>query len=197
VNPDQKFWWNWWVGLGTAVGTVGAVVVALWQAFRRPKPRLKLRLLRGEGEKTYLNSGESARYYHLHVWNERRSCPADEVQVYVSRVEEPESNPKRPWEGNVPLRWRDQESVQPFPRIGSARDCDLCMIETRSGLHLMPLFLPNSLSAHHPGKCALVLFVQARSNQADSKVMRVEILWDGVWSDDDTEMLGHMRISCD
>ena len=141
MNPDQQFWCNWWVSLASAVGTVSAVAVALFLAVRRPKPRLNLKLLRFEGEKTQLNSGEAVRYYHLHVWNNRRFWPAEEVQVYLTRMEEPESN-RGPWQGDVPFRWLDQEFVPHSLRIGSPRDCDLCMVGRESGLRLMPLFTP-------------------------------------------------------
>lgn len=178
MNSDQQFWWNWWVSVASALGTASAVVVALFLALRRPKPRLKLALLRPEGEKTQLNSGEPVRYYHLHVWNERREYPAEEVQVYLTRLED-SASPRGPWLGDVPFRWRDQESVPLTLRIGSGRDCDLCMVGPKSGLRLLPLFTPNSLDAHRVGHCLLKLLVQARSSHADSKVMLVKIVWDG------------------
>ena len=33
--PDMsaaQFWWNWWVSLAVAIGTIGAVLVALFSA---------------------------------------------------------------------------------------------------------------------------------------------------------------------
>jgi hypothetical protein len=194
MTPDQQFWWNWVVSVATAVGTISAVVVALFLALRRPKPSLNLKLLRPEGERTHLNSGELVRYYHLHVWNERRSCPADEVQVFLRRMEEPTSA-NEPWQGDVPFRWRDQESIPKTLRIGTGRDCDLCIVGRDSGLRLMPLFTPNSLKAHRLGACVLVLFVQARSNQVDSELQRIQISWDGMWDDEDEKMRKHLVIT--
>lgn len=95
MNSDQQFWWNWGVNLAVAVGTLGAVVVALFGEYLRPKPRLKLKLLRKEGEKTLLTRIESGEYaddvgyYHLRISNERRWCPAENTQVYLTRLEEP------------------------------------------------------------------------------------------------------------
>jgi hypothetical protein len=44
----REFWWNWFVQLAIAIGTIGAVIVALFgnrfRAFLLP-PRLKLSLL--------------------------------------------------------------------------------------------------------------------------------------------------------
>jgi|ERR1700722_6809251 len=87
---NQEFWWNWWIQFAVAMGTIGAVVTALWAAMRQPdRPLLKLKILRDEGERTFLNSGEDVRNYHLKVWNEHRSTSlATRVQVYLTPLEE-------------------------------------------------------------------------------------------------------------
>jgi len=196
MDATHQFWWNWWIQLAVAIGTIGAVILALFVSLRKPKPQLKLKVLRAEGEPTRLNSGEDVRFYHLHVWNERRSIAATEVQVYLSRLDESGANGKlqKVWQGNVPLRWRDQEFVPTLQKIGSAKDCDLCQIGRQSGLSLMPLFVPNSLNSCRQGKCKLILFLQARSNEADSEVIRIAISWDGIWEDTDNAMKQHFAI---
>jgi hypothetical protein len=190
----QEFWLNWLVQLAVAVGTIGASITALYLAFRQSEqPRLKLKVLRREGERTRTNSGEDIRFYHLQVWNERRSSSATRVQVHLLRLEEPgpDGNLQTTWLGDLPFRWRDQEFVPRFQKIGSSKDCDLCSVGRQSGLTLMPLFLPNSLNARRQGRCRLVLSFQARSNQADSEIIRISIAWDGIWEDGDTEMGRH------
>lgn len=50
-----QFWWNWWVSLTVAAGTIGAVIVALFgQAFRAKffPAKLKLDLVSADGELT-------------------------------------------------------------------------------------------------------------------------------------------------
>src|ERR1700722_8419018 len=113
---NQEFWWNWWIQFGVAAGTFGAVITALWAAMRKPdRPLLKLEVLRKEGERTVLNSGEDVRYYHLKVWNGNRSTSiAIRVQVYLTLLEETDEFNKEDrvvWRGNIPLRWRDKEFV--------------------------------------------------------------------------------------
>ena len=198
---NQEFWWNWWVQVAVAVGTIGAVVTALWAALRQPyRPLLKLKILREDGERAFLESGEDARYYHIKVWNENRSTSlASRVQVYFTLLEEtdkPNGNLREVWQGNLPLRWRDQEYVPRFQKIGSAKDADLCMIRKQGGLSLLPLFMPYNLLpyAHRKGACRLVLSLQARSNQADSEPLRIQICWDGIWADGDTEMKEHLQV---
>jgi hypothetical protein len=102
MDPTQQFWWNWGVSFCGAVATVGVVLVALFGEFFRSKlfsPVLQLQLLRAEGEKGKIfypsqdgTSGrfEDARYYHVQVSNKRRRLsPAQNVQVFLTRVEEP------------------------------------------------------------------------------------------------------------
>jgi hypothetical protein len=207
VDQDQQFWWNWWVNFAVAAGTFLAVFVALfgeWVRARVFPPRFRLGLVRKEGERTQLTalvSGVSTfiddvRYYHLRVSNRRRWSPATDVQVCLTRIEEPgrDGHTQVTWVGNVPIRWRDQELVPLLRTLGSAADCDLCRVEKSKGLFLMPLILPNNLIAHRSGKCHLVVHLQARSNQADSEVVRIGINWDGRWENGDKEMQQHLQI---
>jgi hypothetical protein len=55
VNPDQQFWWNWWINLAVAVATFLAAMVALFGRQFRTRvfpPQLKMKLLEEYGEKT-------------------------------------------------------------------------------------------------------------------------------------------------
>ena len=205
MTPEQQFWWNWVVNLGVAVGTLLTVGVALFGEQLRAKvfpPRLKLKLLRKEGEKTQLRSNlgvvvDDVRYFHLQVWNERRWSPAEQVQVYLTRLAEPGPSDELQvtWVGNVPLRWRDQEVVPLLQTVGAAKDCDFCMVQKKEGtLSLMPLLVPNNLNARRQGKCRFVAWLQVRSNQADSEVIRIQVAWDGLWEDGDTEMKRHLVV---
>ena len=116
-------------GLGGAVFT--------WytnRPFRRP-PVLQLRLLREEGEKGKIKhpdgSFEDARYYHVRVSNTRRRwSPATDAQVVLIRMEEPGPDGafQVTWVGDVPMRWRNQESSPLTRTIGHEADCDLCCV---------------------------------------------------------------------
>ena len=94
TQSQSLFWWNWWPQLAVAVGTIGAVLVALFgQAFRAKffPPKLSLRLENTSGE-AIQESAWKARYYHLRVSNSRRWSPAHEVRVVLLREEEPGPN---------------------------------------------------------------------------------------------------------
>lgn len=162
---------------------------------------LRLRLVRNEGERGRINRGdetfENARYYHLGVSNSRPSSPTNDVQVILIRIEEagPDGTFQVAWVGEVPMRWRNQESSPLTRTIGPEANCDLCCVGERRWLSLMPLITPFSMSATKNARCRIALLLQARSTQADSNVFRAEISWDGVWEDGDAEIQSHLQIN--
>jgi hypothetical protein len=165
-------------------------------------------LLRDEGEKGKIKYSsqtqngieerfEDARYYHLRVSNARRWSPANDVQVFLVRMEEPgpDGALQVTWVGDVPMRWRNQE-VSPLTRtIGHDADCDLCCVGKGKWLSLLPLIVPLSLNARRQERCRIVASLEARSNQTDSPIFRIEMSWDGDWEDGDTEMQRQLKIS--
>ena len=174
--------------------------------FRQP-PVLRLRLFREEGEKGRIKytsqkqNGieewfEDARYYHLRVSNDRRWSPANGVQVFLVRIEEPgpDSALQVMWVGEVPMQWRHHE-VSPLTRtIGPNADCDLCCVGKGKWLSLEPLIIPFNLNARRQERCRMVASLQARSTEVDSPILTIEISWDGDWEDGDIEMQRHLKI---
>jgi hypothetical protein len=106
------FWWNWWVNVAVATGTITAVLVALFgDAFRAKffPPKLSLELANRNGEATRVQGSagqEEARYYHVRVSNSRRWSPANQVQIVLLQVEEPDPNRNLQvvWRGDIPNR---------------------------------------------------------------------------------------------
>lgn len=205
---DNDFWWNWLVQLAIAIGTVGAVAVALFRdkllSFVFP-PRLLLELKdeRGTKTRTFLKNPDDGtqretvgRWYHGRVKNGRRWSPAAEVQVFLLRVEEPDATDeyKLTWDGEMPIRWAHQE-IHPLARtIGYAADCDLCSVIKDKWVALHPLIEPLQLTVRHRGACNLIATFQARGVQGDSNKLRLQIAWNGNWSDDSEEMARHMVV---
>jgi len=191
-STAHQFWWNWGTTFGAAAATLAAVGAALYAARRKPTPPvLTLSVLREDGERTQFSTGEDVHFYHLVVGNAERSSVATRVQVFLTALDAGLPSDKlltEVWRGNVPFRWRDQEFLPLFQKIGGARDLDLCSVGKVSGLSLLPLFVPNSLLPYVNWKlgtpCKLMLYMQARANQVDSDMVRVEIAWDGSWAAD-------------
>src|SRR5438067_5434691 len=100
MDQELQFWWSWWVNVAIGVGTIGAVLAALFGEAVRGwlfKPRLVLAVANALGERQQVQltspSGqprqEEARFYHLRVSNSRGWPKATEVQVFLARIEEP------------------------------------------------------------------------------------------------------------
>jgi hypothetical protein len=183
-------------GLGGAVFT--------WFVNRRSRlpPRLRIQLLTDKGERGVIETqegyAEQVRYYHLHISNDRRLwSPADNVQVFLIRIEEPGPDGmfQLVWSGDVPMRWRDQEFFPLARTIGPAAHSDLCCVGEQKWLRLLPLFAPNSLETTKRGSCRIAASLQARSSRVDSPITRVDIAWDGLWDRGDSEMRRHVKIS--
>ncbi len=181
-------------GLGGAIFT--------WftnRKFRLP-PVLTLALVRDEGERGRIGgpTGENARYYHLRVSNSRRRwSPATDAQVFLTRLEEPGPNGvfQAVWVGDIPMRWRNQESSPLTRTIGANADSDVCSVGEKGWMRLMPLITPFSMVAEKKtGPWRVALLLQVRSAQADSPFFRAEISWDGVWEAGDTEIKRHLKI---
>ena len=200
---DSVFWWNWLVNLCVAIGTIGAVLVALFgQAFREKffPPRLSLCLSDSGGTPTpeRMPNGQSvqARYYHLRVSNSRRWSPASEVQILLLQVEEPgpNGNLQVTWRGDIPLAWRHQQLFPLARTMGRDADADLCSVRQGGPLKLHLLIEPLNLEVVRNQASTLVLSLQARGSQADSPVLRIRVAWDGGWHDGTTEMRGHLTV---
>ena len=109
------------------------------------------------------------------------------------RVEEPgpDGDFRMTWAGEVPMRWRFQETSPIFRTIGSAADCDLCTIVRDKWLELLPLITPNNLNAKRREPAIVIVTFQVRANEADSELFRLKLSWDGGWHDGAQEMQGH------
>jgi hypothetical protein len=200
---SAQFWWNWWVTMAVAVGTLCAVIVALFgQAFRSKffPPRLTLGLNTPDGEATMRRysdgTSEQVRYYHLRVTNSRRWSPATGVQVALLQLEEPgpDGQLRVTWTGDVPFGWRHQQLFPVLRTIGAQADIDLCSVSESRRFTLHLLLTPLNLASTRTHASPMVLSVQARGHQADSAVLRLSIRWDGQWEQGTAEMRGHLVV---
>ncbi len=206
-----QFWMNWWVQVAAALGTIGAVLVALfgqvWRAKSFP-PQLVLTLPRphGDPERARLTSDDfpdgrqgEARFYRLRVSNRRRWSPANQVQVVLLGVEAPTTDGQfRPtWLGDVPLTWTHQQVFPALRTIGSDAHVDLCSVVKDKWLQLHPLIVPFGLEVLSRHRTTWRLWVQAKSNECESHVLRVTIYWDGEWHNDAREMGRHLKITAE
>lgn len=184
-------------------GGLGGAIFTWWanRKFRMP-PVLRLRLTRKEGERVKINAPggmEDGRFFHVTASNSRRWSPAHDVQIFLTRLDEPgpDGTFHPTWVGDLPMRWRNQESGPLTRTIGHEYDSDICSVTKGQRLQIMSLILPFNLNPVRTGACRLALFLQARSTEADSPMYRLEISWDGLWEDGDTEIQKHLTIRID
>src|SRR3954453_12109521 len=99
MTPDQQFWWNWWVNVAVAAGTLAAVVAAIfgnWIKAHLFQPKWRVVLSRPNGEKGSVtlqwqadagvsHRTEDARFYRVRVTNESTWPKATQVQVCLVR----------------------------------------------------------------------------------------------------------------
>lgn len=210
MKADSQFWWNWWVSLGVAIATTSVAAIALfgdWFRARILPPKLKLSLKNTAGEKTIVRSQRQteeglqewmadARYYHVRVSNQRRWPSANQVQIYLIRIEEPgpDGELQITWTGELPIEWTHQ-AIYPVARtIGAAASCDLCSVVKDNWIRLHPLLSPHNLTVKWPGPTQLTVSLQARGNEGESAISRFHIAWDGKWADGDSEMTRHLIV---
>lgn len=205
MTPDCQFWWNWWVNFGVAFGTLFLAFVALFGDKVRARffpPKLVLTIKSNEGEMTQLTDAQGrvvddTRYYYVLVSNQRRWSPAEETQVFLTRLETPGPSEDLQilWFGEIPIRWRNQEFVPPLRTVGPNIDCDFCRVEKNGKrLALLPLVPANNLPTIWQGPCTFVATLQARSSVRDSEMLRVMVAWDGGWKDGVEEMKKHLVV---
>jgi hypothetical protein len=98
------------------------------------------------------------------------------------------------WEGNTPMRWRDQE-IHPLQRkIGASFDCDMCMVTKKGYSQILPVIAPLCLTTQLLPNSEVVISLQARAVEVDSDPVRIRIWWDGQWKDGDEEMGQHFIV---
>jgi hypothetical protein len=209
MPPTEAFWWTWSVSVVAAFATFLAVFVALfgdWLRARLFSPKLRISLSNEFGELTVVPleapDGSSrdvdCRVYHARISTDRRWPLANGVQPYIVRVEEaaPDGTFSVQWHGDVPLRWKLQE-IHPLTRtLGPPADCDLIYAVQDKWIEIPVLVCPRNLRdvLRRREPFRMIVSVQARSNEADSPIARLEIAWDGKWADGAVEMRRHLVV---
>jgi len=203
---DCQFVWSMVVQGVDALATLLLGVVAIWGDRIKAKlfgPRLELTLHDPQGELIPLRvQGGShtvpGRYYHLRVINPRRNSPAHNVRVVLTGVGRPSADgqlvPQR-LSGPIQLGWQHQYARPQFQTIGPQSICDLGYVVEGGNFHISTLFPPpnNVDGVVRPGE-KVQLEIVAVADEVESKPLRVEIAWNGKWSEDCGTMAGNLVV---
>lgn len=203
---DPPWYYRWsliWSAL-TAVGTIGAVLLALFGDWIRGTlfpPRLTISLLDRGGEPIKITTGNGqfvsdSRYYHLIVSNIRRWSPATDLDVRLVRIDEPGvgGELRNVWVGEVPIHCRNQAQNPQKHKIGHFVHFDICNVRKNGEVHLCPYLYPNNLKTMWKAPCDLIAYFQARSTELDTRIVPIRISWDGIWHDGTRELQEHCKV---
>jgi hypothetical protein len=186
--------------LGT-VATFLAVIVAIWGERIRlwwTQPKLKISLCYSVGSLTTRGDGKKARYYSLDVINEKRSYPAKNVRVLLTRIEKkgPDGNWK-PIKFSAPVHvtWKWPNITPPYTTIGPDEMSTFgFLVEGSPTFDLQLYWCPNNLVPHFPPNDPLRLIFKAVSDTVESDTLTVQVAWDGKWEEGSNEMQQHLIV---
>jgi hypothetical protein len=105
-------------------------------------------------------------------------------------IQEPDAagEMKSIWRGAMPLKWRSVGYLPFGKTIGYWAECDLCSVVKDGWVEIHPVIVDFSMNVQRTRECRFIVVLQARSVEADSNTLRVEIAWNGQWSDDTEQM---------
>lgn len=208
-TPLWQFWTDWTVKALGAFATFLAVFVALFGLRLRHwlvPPELIITLSSAEGfpATLYILNVETNKaqhqtngiWYHVRVDNKNRSTTAAGVHIFLLLVEAPDASGdfKTIWDGYAKLGWRHEPSPEPKD-IGYHAECDLChVLNGPREMRLSPLIKGQVMPDTFEGPLKIAVTLQARGIEVESNLLRLEISWDGQWSDDRSEMKRHLVV---
>jgi hypothetical protein len=199
MNDCQFFWYMvcQWV---LAAGTIAVAIVALWGHIIRARwfgPKLRLALKNPKGEASMFSDGVVSRYYHLRVWNDRRASAAHNVRVVIKTLYRPSADgtmSQAPLSGPLQLSWQFQGSNPQFQTIGAESTCDLGFLRQGEPFRLSTLFHHISFDPTVVERQKAIVALVALSDEGESNELKLEIAWDGIWSEDSDVIVRHMVV---
>jgi hypothetical protein len=187
-----------------ALGTVGAVVLALWlQVYRawRRKPSLTMSYSADPNSGCWApvyREGHQALWLRFSVSNATGKDTARDVQVLVTRVETPSE--RRELVPGGPLHWTDLRSPTVDLPAGISRMIDIAQVElpadTQKGTALWLKVSPVPGDTRHrlePGSYDVELAVTAQGIDADFSTAKLD--FEDVREDDPRELVKHLRVA--
>jgi hypothetical protein len=178
---------NWLV----AIGTLTAVVVAIWGEFLRSKlapPKLRFVLHNTRGTVTRITQGPRVIYYHLKIVNSRPWFLAKNCQVRLIDISQrgPDNN-FRPVPNPVPptFVWSPAGFVPVATNISKEQIFDFGRV-TEGGQEFEPVlhFYPNNFQGRIGANQAIRYALEVvGDNVSKVAALVLEVAWNGQWTD--------------
>jgi hypothetical protein len=177
------------VGIAGALATFLAVLVALFGERLRQRwsaPKLRIELF--EPAITTTNAGVKGWYYLLRVSNQRRTSPAANVRVLLTKIERKAPDGtwvEEPFSGPVQVTWRWPDLMAPYQTVGPSQIATFaCVHQNDQEISLRLYWHPNNMRRGIAPSATVRLSFIAASDVAESAVLPVEVAWDGKWNED-------------
>ena len=196
-----------WLGpLVTSLGVVTALFIAVFgERVKRHlnPPDLNLSIENSKG--VFVPRDETnpdVRWYHLHITNNRRTSPANDIRVYLRKLEESrQGNFVTLWEEPMPLTLRHEASFRQRGIVGRPRDSDFINIafhEEKIGpkpvLAFPVIRPPRNIQVEFEQATHLRATVFVDSVEKESKDFVFDIHWNGLWNEGNDEMAKNLQV---
>ena len=195
---ESQFFWYMVCQWAIAVGALLLAIIALWGHIIKGRwlgPKIKIALKNPKGNISEFSDGIISWYFHLRVFNERHAAPAHNVRVVINNIYRPKADGTMclsPLAGRIQLAWQFQGHNPQFQTIGADSSCDFGYLRKNEPFKLSTLYQSISFNGTVKAGEKIIVDLLALSDETESNVLKIEISWDGTWSDDAEEMVNHL-----
>jgi hypothetical protein len=184
---------------GTVIAIVVIVVAVLGEKIRQWLSKPKITLALREPNLTITNNQLKGWYYLLKVENSRRTCPAENVRVWMTKIYK--KGPDDSWleqrfSGPTQVKWQWPDTMPQFLTVGPEVNATFAAVLQGTGaIKLCMYWYPNNLAPTIKPNDPTRLLFKAVSDMHESNEITIEIAWDGKWVEGRTEMAEHLIIT--
>lgn len=191
----------WSLGIqvaGTIVAIAVVTVAVLGEKIRQWLSRSDITLALREPSFTKTISQQKGWYYLLKVENSRRTCPAENVRVMMTKVYK--KGPDGSWleqrfSGPTQVKWQWPDTMPQFLTIGPEVNATfLAVLQGAGEIVLCMYWYPNNLTSTIRPNDPTRLCFKAVSDIDESNEIIIDIAWDGKWVEGRTEMAEHLIV---
>jgi len=194
--------WNLTVNIVIAIGTVGAVIVALfgdWLKNRIFRSILSAEVIDPNGELTNWTNGTRVIYYHLKIINLRQSILVNQCRVFLKEISKKNNNQqfvKLPLIVPPTLQWAPAESSPQALDFITERVLDIGYVTEGSDTFFLSIFPKfNNFKGYIKANETFRYTLEILSNNSKTKIVTLEISWDGTWHENPVDMSEALRIT--
>ncbi|TAL72825.1 MAG: hypothetical protein EPN88_04660 [Bacteroidetes bacterium] len=188
--------WNLAVNIIVALGTVGAVIVALFGDRIKNlifRSKLSAEVVDPRGELTNWGDGRRVIYYHLKILNSKPSIMVNKCRVSLKEIYKRNNNSQFiKLQLVVPpdFKWAPAETSLPAINFFSEQILDFGFI-TEGSDNFSPSISPiwNNFKGYLKANETFRYVLEILSNNSKPKIITIEVSWDGGW-DANLEIMG-------